>query len=102
MNELMGAIFRVLLQLVVLLAGLVILASFLVVALLVLAFWLVRALWARLTGQPVQPWTFQFNRQAMWSRFYRPPGREPEAARDESNVIDVEIKEIKETKSRSE
>ena len=102
MNKLIGTIFRVISRLVLLLAGLFFLASLLVAALLVLAVWLVRAFWARLTGRPVQPWTFQVNRQAMWSRFYRPSGHDPAPRRDDSDVIDVEIKEIKEIKPRGE
>lgn len=94
MKTIFGVIFRVLL----LLAGLVFLVSLLVAAVLLLAVWLVRALWAKLTGQPVLPWTFRVDRQAMWQRFYRAPGRSPAAQRDDSNVIDVEPKEPGEIK----
>lgn len=90
----MRTIFGVLFRVVLLLAGLVFLASLLVAALLLLAVWLVRALWAKLTGQPVLPWTFRVDRQAMWQRFYRAEsGRGAAARRDDSNVIDVEPKE---------
>ena len=95
LNQLMTTIFGVVFRVVLLLAGLVFLASLFTAALLVLAIWLVRALWARLTGQPVSPWTFQVNRQAMWNRFYRAPGHGQPPKRDDSNVIDVEPKEIK-------
>ena len=95
LNRMMGTILRTMVRVVVLLAGLVFVASMLAVALFVLAVWLVRALWARLTGQPVQAWTFQVNRQAVWSRFYRAPGPAHAPQRDDSNVIDVEPKEIK-------
>lgn len=95
MNQVMQTIFGVIFRVVLLLAGLVFLVSLLTAALLVLAVWLVRALWARLTGQPVSPWTFQVNRQAMWSRFYRAPGRGQASKRDDSNVIDVESRQIK-------
>ena len=97
LNQVMGMIFRVMVRLGLLLAGLIFLVSVLLAALLLLAVWSLRALWAKLTGQPVQPWTFQVNRQAMWSRFYRPPGsgRAPPSPRDDPNVIDVEPKEIK-------
>lgn len=93
MNQVMQTIFGVIFRVVLLLAGLVFLASLLTAALLMRAVWLVRALWARLTGQPVSPWTFQVNRQAMWSRFYRAPGQA--SKRDDSNVIDVEPRQIK-------
>lgn len=98
LNKIIRAIFRVIARLVLLLAGLVFLASLLLAALLLLALWLLRALWARLSGRPVQPWTFQVNRQAMWNRFYRTPEQGRSAPRDDSNVIDVEIKEVKEVK----
>ncbi|HEY5582633.1 MAG TPA: hypothetical protein VIK56_15995 [Rhodoferax sp.] len=84
-------------RMALLLAGLIFMASLLAVALLVLLLWLLRALWAKLTGQPVSPWTFQVNRQAMWQRFYRPPGRDAASGRDDSDVIDAEVKEIKES-----
>lgn len=95
LNRMVGTILSTMVRLVALLAGLVFVASVLTAALFVLAVWLVRALWARLTGQPVQAWTFQVNRQAVWSRFYRPPGSAHKPQRDDSNVIDVEPKEIK-------
>ncbi len=95
LNKVIRAIFRVIARLVLLLAGLVFLASLLLAALLLMAVWLLRAFWARLTGRPVQPWTFQVNRQAMWSRFYRAPGQRRASERDESQVIDVQSKEVK-------
>lgn len=95
LNKVIRAIFRVMARLLLLLAGLVFLASLLLAALLLLAVWLLRALWARLNGRAVQPWTFQVNRQAMWSRFYRAPGQRGAGQRDQSQVIDVETKEVK-------
>jgi len=94
----MKTIFGLVLRLVLMLAGLVFLASVLAAALVVLAFWLVRALWARLTGQPVSPWTFQVNRQAMMDRFYRGPGSGRAARPDDANVIDAEIVEVVDVK----
>ena len=85
-----GWVFR----LTLLLAGLVFFASLLAAAVLLLAVWLLRALWARLTGQPVSPWTFQFNRSAVMSRFYRPPGGARSSGPDDANVIDAEVKEV--------
>ena len=98
LNRIVRTIFGVMLRVLLLLAGLVFVISLLVAAVLLLLVWLLRALWARLTGQPVRPWTFQVNRQAMWSRFYRTPQRSRADPHDESNVIDAEIKEIKEIK----
>jgi hypothetical protein len=92
MNKVFGFVFRVVLVLV----GLVFMASLFAAALLVLMVWLLRAAWARLTGQPVMPWTFQVNRQAMWNRFNRAPGAGGARQRDESDVIDAEVKEVTE------
>ena len=88
-----GLIFRVGL----LLAGLVVLASVLMAAGVLMAVWLLRALWAKLTGRPVQPWTFQVNRQAMWNRYYRAPGHAQgadRAARHDADVIDAEVTDV--------
>jgi hypothetical protein len=84
---------RVLLRVALLLAGVVFLASLLFAALLMLALWLLRSLWARLNGRPIAPWTFKVDRQAVWDRFYRAPGRGTTNQRDEADVIDVEAKE---------
>ena len=92
MRIILGFIFRV----VLLLAGLIFMTGLLLAALLVLAYWLLRALWARLTGQPVSPWTFRVDRQAMWNRFYRRQGAGVSPQRDEADVVDVEIKEVTE------
>ena len=93
MKQVLKTISSVLLRAVLLLAGLVFLASLLLAALLLAALWLLSALWARLTGRPVSPWTFRVDRQALWSRFYRPSGQTPGRQRDDTNVIDVEPKE---------
>ena len=71
MGDFLRLILGWVLRLGLLLAGLVFFASVLAAGLLLLLVWLVRALWAKLTGQPVNPWTFQMNRQAAWQRFYR-------------------------------
>jgi hypothetical protein len=100
--KLLGFVLRVGL----LLAGLVFFVSLLAAALVVLVYWLLRALWAKLTGQPVSPWTFQVNRQDVWNRFYRNssglPGQSTSAqgdvvdaqATDVTVVTDVEPKRI--------
>lgn len=95
LNQMMRTIFGLIFRAVLLIAGLIFMASLVVVGMLLLAVWLVQALWARLTGQPVRPWTFQVNRQAMWNRFYRAPGAGRPPQRDDSNVIDVEPKDVK-------
>ena len=84
---------RVLLRVALLLAGMVFLASLLVAALVMLVLWSLRSLWARLNGRPSAPWTFKVDRQAVWDRFYRAPGRGPARQRDDSDVIDVQVKE---------
>ena len=95
LNQVIKNMLGFILRTVLLLAGLVFVASLLLGGLLLLAVWLLRAFWARLSGRPVQPWSFQINRQAMWSRFYRPPGRAPSPRHDQSDVIDAEVKEVK-------
>lgn len=99
MDQVIKTVFGLVLRVVLLLAGLVVLASLLAAALLLLAVWLLRAFWARLTGQPVSPWSFQINRQAMMDRFYRAPGQGRSSRDDVSDVIDAEIKEVKDVKS---
>jgi hypothetical protein len=77
------------LRLLLLLAGLVFTASLLCAAVVVLGVWLLRALWAKLSGRPVQAWTFRLRRQAPWQR--PPTGR---AAKPASDVIDVQPREL--------
>lgn len=89
--------FGFLLRGLLLLMGLVFLLSVLAVALLLLTVWLLRALWARLTGQSVQPWTFQILRRAQWNRFYGAAGPGAVAGRShvqDADVIDVESKPV--------
>lgn len=98
MDNLLRGFFGLVLRVVLLFAGVIFFVGLLFAACVLLAIWLVRALWARLTGRPVTPWTFQVNRQAMWNRFYRAPGSQPASQaqrRNDSDVIDVEPKEIK-------
>ncbi len=103
MNALLRTVKGLVVRVAMLAVGLIFLAGVLAMALILLGVWLLHALWAKLTGQPVNPWTFQVNRQAMWSRFYRQPGHGQEQGpgqnaaqrRDDENVIDVEPKAIK-------
>ena len=75
----------------------IVLAVLLMVAWLVLLLSLLRLVWARLSGKPLQPWTFHVDRQAVWNRFYRTPGQRQGAPprREEADIIDIEPKEIK-------
>lgn len=91
MKLIFGLIFRA----VLMLAGLVFVSSLMLAGLLLLVPLGLRALWARLTGRPINPWTFQINRQAMMDRFYRAPGQGGGSHQDDSNVIDAEVKEVK-------
>lgn len=99
MNELLRVSVGVIVRVAILVASLIFLACVLAMALILVGVWLLRAVWAKLTGQPVIPWTFQVNRPAMWSRFYRPAeqgrGQFATQRRDDSAVIDVEPKAIK-------
>lgn len=99
MDQVIKTIFGLVLRVVLLLAGLVVVASLFAAALVLLLVWLLRATWARLTGQPVSPWRFQFDREAMVNRFYRAPGQGRAPRHDVSDVIDAEIKEVKDVKS---
>ena len=96
LERLIKSIFRLVFRLILLAAGLVFLASLMAFGLVLLVVWLVRALFARLTGRPVTPWTFKVNRHAQWSRFYQATGRGNPAPAS-SDVIDAEVKEVKET-----
>ena len=99
MIKLLKTVMGLIVRAAILVASLIFLASVLAMALILAGVWLLRAARAKLTGQPVNPWTFQVNRPTMWSRFYRPAphGRARVAThqRDDSEVIDVEPKSIK-------
>ena len=103
LNQLVGSVLGLILRVGLLVAGLVFFLSLMAGAALLLMVWWLRSLWARLTGQPVSPWAFKVNRQAMWNRFYRPPGQGPMSRphsgasdrRDDADVTDVEPKQIK-------
>ena len=80
-----------------LLAGLVFVASLMAAGFLILIVWLLRALWAKLTGQPVSPWTFQMNRQAMWQRFnQRGFGQPGSSSPSPETVVDAEVTDVTE------
>ena len=94
----MAGLTRWLIRAVLLAAGLVLFFSLLAVALGLALAWGLRALWARLTGQPVVPWTMRVDPRSGWSRVYRSgarwtspgadPGNAPNGA-DAADVVDV-------------
>ncbi len=98
MKQVIQGILSLIMRGVFMLAAVVFFASLALVVALLLALWLLRALWARITGKPVSPWTFQFNRQALWQRFHPAPGPGSAASRTDADVIDVEIKDVSEVR----
>jgi hypothetical protein len=99
LEKFIATILNILLRAVLLVMGLVFLLSLLIVASLLLALWLLRALWARLTGRPVQPWTFQVMRRAQWERFYRAGGMAPQGRADDADVIDVQARQVESSRT---
>ena len=105
MSDLIAAVVRFVLRMVLLLMALVFIASLLLAAALLLAVWGVRRVWARLTGRPVSPWVFRVDPRAQWSRFYHAADRWPggstrfggdaQVQRKPQDVQDVEVKELK-------
>ena len=85
-------------RLVLMAAGLVFLASLMAAGFLLMLVWLLRALVSRLMGRPVSPWTFKVNRQAVWGRFHAAPEPGRPGQGGSSEIIDAEVKEIKEVK----
>lgn len=100
LNDFLRTVVSLIVRVAMLVAGLIFLASVLAMALILLGVWLLRAIWAKLTGRPVNPWVFQMDRQAMWNRFYRPPGQghgpgQTAAQRREyADVIDAEVMDV--------
>ena len=91
----MAGLTRWLIRAVLLAAGLVLFFSLLAVALGLALVWGLRALWARLTGQPVVPWTMRVDPRSGWSRVYRSgarwtsPGADPANAANGADAADV-------------
>ncbi len=91
---------RLLVRVLVLAMGLVFAAGLLLLVLALAALWGVRALWAKLTGQPLAPWTMRVNPRAGWSRAtqaarrWQPAERPSRSGRDLSDVTDVQVKEL--------
>ena len=96
MTEIGGKMLGFVVRVGLTLAGLIFFVSLLAAGLLVLLVWLLRALWAKITGQPVSPWTFQVNRQAMWNHFRspRPDGPERSSPPGAGEVIDADVTDV--------
>ncbi len=75
MNDFVAGLTRWLIRAVLLAAGLVLFLSLLAAALVLAVVWGLRAGWARLTGQPVVPWTMRMDPRSGWSTVYRSGAR---------------------------
>lgn len=100
MNDLIAGFARLVLRLVLVVAGLVFAAALLVALLLLVAFWMLRAAWARLTGQPVTPFVMRMNPRSGFEHVFRAgqgmqrdTGPQPPGRRGIADVTDVEPKE---------
>ena len=94
MSSFLGNVLGFVLRVGLWLAGLVFFVSLLAVAALIFGLWLLRMLWARLTGQPVQPWTFRVDRQAVWQRYYRASAGPGRARSGRDGVIDADVTDV--------
>ncbi|OIQ79006.1 hypothetical protein GALL_392760 [mine drainage metagenome] len=95
MSDLLLKLLGFVVRIGLILVGLVFFASLMLAGLLVLMLWLARALWAKLTGQPIHPWTFQINRQAVWQRFYQGHGGQHGAAHPATGeVVEAEVTDV--------
>lgn len=74
-NELIAGLMRWLLRLAVFAIGAVLFFMLLAAVLALGLLWSLRALWARLTGQPVMPWTMRMDPRQGWSTVYRSTAR---------------------------
>ena len=89
MNDGMAGLTRWLIRAVLLAAGLVFFLSLLAVALVLALAWGLRAVWARLTGQPVMPWTLRVDPRSGWSTVYRSSTRWTAARTDAAHRPDA-------------
>ncbi len=96
MNNFIERLPGVLLRLALMPLVVIALAALLIVAWLVLLLGLLRLVWARLSGKPLQPWTFHVDRRAVWNRFYpKPAQRQATRHSDAADITDVQPKEEK-------
>jgi len=93
-NNFLGQLSSLVLRLGLLLAALIFLASLLFAAGLVLVLWLLRALWAKLTGNPVQPWTFKMHRSGLWQKAYGSAAPGSNRSKASMDVIDAEVTDV--------
>ncbi len=99
-TDLIAGFARLVLRLVLIVAGLIFAAALLVALLLLVAFWMLRAAWARLTGQPVTPFVMRMSPRSGFEHVFRagqgmqrPPAPQPPGRRDIADITDVEPKE---------
>ncbi|WP_280192418.1 hypothetical protein [Delftia sp. PS-11] len=71
MNDFAATLTRWTVRIALMLIGLVFFVSLLTVAALLALLWGARALWAKLTGQPVMPWSMRMSPRAGWQTVYR-------------------------------
>lgn len=105
MSDLIDAVIRLVLRVVLLLMAMVFIASLLLAAAVLLAIWFVRRSWARLMGRPVSPWVFRVDPRAHWNRFYHAADRWPRGstrfgpgAGTQGRAPDVQDVDVKEPK----
>ncbi len=92
MVDFVGSLFGLLVRLGLLVAGLVFFAGLVTIAWVLLMIWLLRSLWSKLTGRPVTPWVFQFNRRPPWQR--ADPGFGAARSSSAEDVIDAEVRDV--------
>jgi hypothetical protein len=92
MTELIGSLLGLLVRLGLLVAGLAFFGGLVFIAWVLLMVWMLRSLWAKLTGQPVTPWIFQFNRRPPWQRADQGFGAARSSSADD--VIDAEVRDV--------
>ena len=98
----MNAVFKLIVRVLLLVAGLVVAASLLLLASLLLVMWGLRAVWARLTGRPVVPFVWRVDTRTGFGSVFRARssgGPAPETAptspvgrRQLPDIEDVEVK----------
>lgn len=100
MNEVIAALLRWTLRLVVFAMGLVLFLSLLVAVLVLASVWTLRALWARVTGRPITPWAVRMDPRSGWSTVRRSTARwtaprpAASAGRGKADVTDVVAREL--------
>lgn len=75
MNDLLSGLARFALRLIVIAGAVVVFLSVLAAAMLLALIWGARALWAKITGQPVMPWSMRVDPRSGWSTVYKSTAR---------------------------